>query len=112
MKVSVSSIFDCNAKKLFAEIKKTKSLMYVARPLIKFSLSRGDLKAEWTDGKYLFSMYFLSFFPIGKQWIVISVDDKNMRIRDNGYSKLISKWNHIISVEEINEEHRVCIPIR
>lgn len=105
MKVQVKSIFECRSKRLFDEIKKTKSLIYIAKPLIKFVPYNGNLMDRWEDGKYLFSMYFLEFLPIGKQWIVISIDDENMKMRDNGYSKLIKKWDHIISVEKIDDKN-------
>lgn len=104
MKVQVKSVFDCESKRLFDEIKKTKSLIYIAKPLIRFEPYNRNLIDKWQDGNYLFSMYFLEFLPIGKQWIVISIDDENMKIRDNGHSKLIKKWDHIISVEKINDK--------
>ena len=55
----------------------------------------------WEDGKYLVKMYIFGNIPFGKQWIVISLYDEEKRIRDNGYSHLIKKWDHNIHIKDI-----------
>lgn len=108
--VRVTSIFNCDSKKLFSEIKKTKSLFYIAKPLIKFVHKPVSLLPEkWKDGKYPFKMYFLGFIPLGTQWIVITIDDSNRCITDNGYSRFIKKWDHKIFVKEIGNEKTLYI---
>lgn len=94
------SVFNCDSEELFNEIKKTSSLIYIGKPLVKF-VPIYPLPEMWEEGKYLIKMYILGFIPFGKQWIVISVDKDNKHIRDNGYSKLIKKWDHNIYLKDI-----------
>ncbi|PSL32972.1 hypothetical protein B0H99_11082 [Planomicrobium soli] len=102
MLVTVKSVFNCNSDRFFDEIRKSKSLLYISKPLIKFkSLRRQLLPRELSEGKYLVKMYLLGLIPLGKQWIVITIDPNKKLIRDNGYSKLISKWDHQISLINI-----------
>ena len=96
------SVFDCDSEELFMEIKRTKSLIYITKPLVKFvQLPEHPLPELWEEGKYLVKMYILRFIPFGKQWIVISIDNNKLHIRDNGYSKLIKKWDHNIYLKDI-----------
>lgn len=46
-------------------------------------------------------MVLMGFIPFGKQRIVISVDNEMKHIRDNGYSKLISRWDHNLYLKTI-----------
>lgn len=104
MLVKVMSIFNCDSEELFREVKKTESLFYIAKPLIKFvQLPEHPLPELWEEGKYPVKMYILGFIPFGKQWIVISIDNNNLRMRDNGYSKLIKKWDHNIYLKGVGE---------
>jgi len=92
MLVKVMSVFNCDSEELFREVKKTESLFYIAKPLIKFvQLPEHPLPELWEEGRYPVKMYILGFIPFGKQWIVISIHNNNLHIRDNGYSKLIKK---------------------
>ena len=102
MLVKVMSVFDCSSQQLFTEMKKTKSLVYIAKPLIKFvPLPEHPLPEVWEEGKYLVNMYLFSFIPLGTQWIVLSVDYDKLILRDNGYSKWIKKWDHHIYLKDI-----------
>ncbi|MBD0384725.1 hypothetical protein [Paenibacillus sedimenti] len=102
MLVKVMSVFNCDADELFKEVRKTKSLIYIGKPLVKFvQLPIHPLPEVWKEGRYLLKMYILGFIPFGKQWIVISVDNDIKHIRDNGYSKLIKKWDHNIYLKDI-----------
>ena len=98
------SVFNCDSEELFREVKKTESLFYIAKPLIKFvQLPEHPLPELWEEGKYPVKMYILGFIPFGKQWIVISIDNSNLHIRDNGYSKLIKKWDHNIYLKGVGK---------
>lgn len=102
MLVKVMSVFNCNSDQLFNEIKKSKSLFYIAEPLVKFVEVENHLIPEfWEEGKYLIKMYILGFIPFGSQWIIISMDDDIKNIRDNGYSKIIKKWDHNVYLKDI-----------
>ena len=62
-----------------------------------------EIPQNWDEGKYLVKMYIFGFIPFGSQWIVISIDDQMKHIRDNGYSKLIKKWDHNIYVNNLDK---------
>jgi hypothetical protein len=110
MLVKVMSVFNCNTYELFNEVKKSKSLFYIAKPLVKFvQLQNHPLPEQWENGKYLVKMYLLGFIPFGTQWIVISVDDDMNRIRDNGYSRVIKKWDHIIHLKGIENNKTLYV---
>lgn len=110
MLVKVMSVFNCNSDELFNEVKKSKSLLYIAKPLVKFvQLQNHPLPDLWEEGKYLIKMYILGFIPFGNQWIVISVDDDIKHIRDNGYSKLIKKWDHNIYLKDIGNSKTLYV---
>ncbi|WP_108672431.1 hypothetical protein [Peribacillus acanthi] len=110
MWVKVMSVFNCDADELFKEVKNTKSLMYIGKPLVKFvQLPKHPLPELWKEGRYLLKMYILGFIPFGKQWIVISVDNDIKHIRDNGYSKLIKKWDHNIYLKDIGNNKTLYV---
>lgn len=67
MLVKVRSVFDCDSEELFREIKRTKSLIYIAKPIVRFvQLPDHSLPEIWEEGKYVVKMYILSFIPFGK----------------------------------------------
>lgn len=104
MLAKVMSVFNFDSEELFNELKKTKSLIYIAKPLVKICtiLPKYPLPEVWEeDAKYLIKMYVLGFIPLGKQWIVISVDNSNKHIRDNGFSRLVKMWDHNIYLKDI-----------
>ena len=83
----VMSVFNCDSEELFGEVEKTKSL-YIAKPLIKFRQLRSiDCLNDGRKGSILLKCTILGFIPFGKQWIVISIDNNTVGMRDNGYSK-------------------------
>lgn len=102
MLVIVKSVFDCNSNRLFDEVKKSKLLLYISKPLVKFvPLRTQPLPRKWREGKYLVEMYLLGFIPLGEQWIVITIDHDQKHIRDNGHSKLINRWDHHINLTDL-----------
>lgn len=110
MLVKVMSIFNCDSDKLFSEVKKTKSLIYIVKPLVRFvEVPEHPLPEVWKENNYLIKMYIFGFIPFGKQWIVISVDNDNKNIRDNGYSKLIKKWDHNIYLKDIGNNKTLYV---
>lgn len=102
MLVIVKSVLNCNSGRLFNEVKKSKSFLYICKPLVQFlPLPAQPFPEEWKEGKYWVKVYLLGFIPFGKQWIVITIDQNQKHIRDNGYSKFISKWDHHIDLTDI-----------
>lgn len=104
------SVFNCDSETLFHEVKKSKSLVYIGKPLVRFvQLPEHPLPEVWEDGNYPIKMYLLGYIPFGKQWIVISVQNDNKHIRDNGYSNLIKKWDHNIHLTDIGDNKTLYV---
>lgn len=110
MFVRVSTFLDCAPLKVWQEVQKSKLLNYVVSPLIKFTPIQPDqFPTVWADGKYLVHMKLLGLFPLGKQWIVIShqtpttTSNQMYELLDDGYGDLISKWRHLISIQETSD---------
>lgn len=100
MRFELSTLCDCAADSLYDEVKKSKTMIRIAKPFIKFvQLPDYPLPEVWQEGKYLVQLLLLGFVPFGKQWIVI-VPDAKYQLRDNGYSRLIRKWHHTIRIED------------
>lgn len=110
MLVKVMSIYNCEKERLYSEIKKSKSLFYIGKPLVRFvQLPEHSIPEIWEEGRYLIKMYILGFIPFGKQWIVISIDNDKKNIRDNGYSKLIKKWDHNIYLKDLGNNKSLYV---
>jgi hypothetical protein len=80
MKATISSIMHANGDKMWEELQKSSSLMYVASPIIKFKSQDGsELPAEWEVGKkYSLKIFAFYIIPLGKHNIVVkSIDAKN-----------------------------------
>ena len=107
MIVKMSSVFDCDKGTLFAEVMKSKSFFYVSYPVVKFvPEKRYPIPKKWENGKYLVKMKMFGMIPFPKQWIVMSVYEEDYRLCDNGYSTVIKKWGHSISLAD-TEDGRV-----
>jgi len=53
------------------------------------------------EGKYVVGLRLFGFIPLEHQTIVISVPSRGgspIELRDNGYSSLISRWDHLITI--------------
>lgn len=100
MEIKLSTILDCSIEKAWHQVMKTRLLLYVAKPLIVFKPLKPEILPDvWSEGRYLLKMLVFGFIPFGKQWIVITKDEKKYQIRDNGYGDLISTWDHLISMQ-------------
>ena len=90
-------------------VQKPKMMEYICSPIQAFKpVSPGTFPEQWTPGKYEINL--ISFgINIGYHVVQIEFpknDDEitNVRIvRDNGYGKLVKKWDHWIFVEKIDE---------
>lgn len=79
-----------------------KLLHYVARPMVAFiTVSSPALPERWKEGKYVVGLRLFGFIPLGHQTIVMSVPSRSgshIELRDNGYSSLPSRWDHLIAI--------------
>jgi len=104
MKVSRSTIIDLPPEVVWSEVQTARILIHIAWPLMRF-VPVGDEPLEnfKSGGRYLVKLRLFGMLPFGKQWIVTSVHDPKTvewpkRLRDNGSSALIDKWDHWITV--------------
>lgn len=104
MKVSRSTIIDLPPNVVWAEAQTARLLLHIAWPLMRF-IPVGDEPFEHfkPGGRYEVKLRLFGILPFGTQWIVTSLYDPETgqwpkRLRDNGYSALIDKWDHWITI--------------
>jgi Protein of unknown function (DUF3703) len=104
MKVSRSSIIALSPETVWAEVQTAPLLMHIAWPVVRFMpASDQPLETFKPGGRYPVKLRLFGFIPFGTQWIVTSVHEPDAgvwpkRLRDNGYSALISRWDHWITI--------------
>lgn len=106
MNVDIATTIALPPERVWQAVQKPQLLRHIAWPLIRFSPSgAADWPAHFVDGEPVAGrLWLLGFIPFGRQWIVPSLHlppqgDSPKRLRDNGYSRLIRRWDHWISVE-------------
>lgn len=104
MKVSRSTRIALPPETVWAEVQTAPLLMHIAWPLVRF-VPAGDepLETFKPGGRYSAKLRLFGILPFGTQWIVTSVHEPETgvwpkRLRDNGYSALISRWDHWITI--------------
>ncbi|MGL4575235.1 MAG: DUF3703 domain-containing protein, partial [Burkholderiaceae bacterium] len=104
MKVSRSTRIVLPPETVWKEVQTAQLLIHIAWPLVRF-IPVGDepLEAFKPGGSYQVKLRLFGILPFGTQWIVSSLCEPEMgawpkRLRDNGYSALISKWDHWITI--------------
>ena len=104
MKVSRSTIIDIPSDVVWSEVQTARLLVHIAWPLMRF-VPVGDETLEHfkPGGRYQVKLRMFGMLPFGKQWIVASIHEPETgqwpkRLRDNGYSALIEKWDHWITI--------------
>lgn len=104
MQVKISTTLSCPPERAWQEIQQVKLLLHIARPLVVFEpIQPNTFPATWGNEKYLVRMRLFGFLPLGKQWIVITLDDVKCELLDDGQSELIEQWRHRITVEPTPE---------
>lgn len=101
MIVDVSTFLPVEPNIVEEHLRTSRLLVHVAHPLVKFLPYGGkQLPETWEEGTYWVSLRLLGFIPFGKQAVVISYPDSPgcFSLRDNGYSVLVKKWDHRISI--------------
>ncbi len=104
MRVSRSTKIDLPPATVWAEVQTGPLLQHIAWPMLRFiPIGETSLYAFRPGGRYQVKLRLWGFIPFGTQWIVTSLHEPDpakwpKRLRDNGYSALISKWDHWITV--------------
>ena len=115
MKTTVSTLLDAKPERVWEELQRPALLEYVAAPLVAFDPV--DLEAfpqRWEEDEYRVAMLLFGVIPLGEQTIDVSrqrVDDtegnQSYQLRDGGTGKLVSVWDHLISVRETPDNKTV-----
>lgn len=104
MKVSRSTIIDLAPGVVWSEVQTARLLVHIAWPLVRFiPVGSEPLDHFEPGGRYQVKLRVLGILPFGTQWIVISTHEPESgewpkRLRDNGFSALIKKWDHWITI--------------
>ncbi len=105
MKMFRSTTINLPAETVWAEVQTAKLLQHVAWPPVRFiPISDITLEAFKPGGSYQVKLLLFGFLPFGTQWIVTSIHLPEqsiwpLKLRDDGRSNLIKKWDHWISIE-------------
>ena len=104
MKVSRSTHIALKPETVWAEVQKAGLLQHIAWPLVRFiPVDDAAFESFRPGGRYEVKLRLFGLIPFGTQWIVTSMHDADgtdwpKRLRDNGHSALISRWDHWITV--------------
>ncbi|BDW81000.1 hypothetical protein MACH24_04380 [Erythrobacter sp. Dej080120_24] len=109
-RVSLTTELDCSPDDAWQHVQTTRLLQHIAAPLIRFlPVARQEFPEIWTEGEYRAWMFLFGVIPLGWQAIVITLPEPegNSRfVRDNGYSLLIRRWDHWITIEPAGDGTR------
>jgi Protein of unknown function (DUF3703) len=104
VKVVLSTKINLPAEAVWAEVQTAPLLMHIAWPLMRFvPVDNQPLDAFKPGGRYLVKLRLFGILPFGTQWIVTSVHEPEngewpKRLRDDGHSAMIRKWDHWITI--------------
>lgn len=104
MKVSRSTQIALKPETVWAEVQTAGLLQHIAWPLVRFiPVDDAAFESFQPGGRYQVKLRLFGIIPFGTQWIVTSMHDADgtdwsKRLRDNGHSALISRWDHWITV--------------
>ncbi len=103
MYLELDSRLPCSFERAVAEVKQPRLLIHIARPMVHFTPCDGTVIPEqWRERTYWFQLKLLGVLPFGKQAVRISFEEQPGRfmVRDNGFSALIRKWDHRITITD------------
>jgi len=98
--ITRSTILPAPPAAVWAAVLRPETLRYVAWPLIRF-LPDSLWPETWAEGEFPVRMRLFGLLPLGRHEIVIAIPAAagDVRcLRDNGHSRLIPVWDHLITV--------------
>lgn len=104
MKASRSTHIALKPETVWAEVQTAGLLQHIAWPLVRFiPVDDAAFESFRPGGRYEVKLHLFGIIPFGTQWIVTSMHEADgtdwpKRLRDNGHSALISRWDHWITV--------------
>ncbi len=106
MKARISTLIATNENRIWSELQKTASLMYVAAPVLIFKPRDGEsLPEKWIAGRrYALRIYGLGIIPLGKHDIVVQkIDSVRKEMVTNESGLLAKTWNHLLRVDKADD---------
>ena len=103
----ISTIMRTNEDKMWQELQKVSSLMYVASPILKFRSQTGySLPDKWILGReYKLRISAFGIIPLGDHIIrLVELNKETKRIVSNEHGMLTRVWNHTITYYAIGEQ--------
>ncbi|HPQ45424.1 MAG TPA: hypothetical protein PKZ42_14480 [Syntrophales bacterium] len=107
MRARISTIIKTNEDRIWDELQKVSSLLYVASPILQFKPQKDHpLPERWTIGKeYKLRLSLLGIIPLGDHFItLVALDRKERTIISNEHGTLTNAWNHTIRLEAIDDQ--------
>lgn len=106
MKAIISTILQTSENKMWEELQKMSSLLFVASPMLIFqSLDSIGLANNWeVERQYSFRISAFHIFPLGRHYIVVKdINSKKREIFTNECGTLTKIWNHLARIERIDK---------
>ena len=107
--VELSTVLSASPDRVWEEVNRPALLCHVSGPLLTFEpLTPAAFPERWAEQEYTVLLRLFGIVPVG--WQVIGIEQKPpegalRRLRDNGRSRLIQRWDHLITVEPEGPEH-------
>jgi hypothetical protein len=105
VQIQLDTVLPCSYERAVAEVKKPGLLSHVARPFVIFEpAGKTVVRDRWEEATYWFHLRLFGFLPFGTQAVCITFDEdaNGFRLRDNGHSRLIRRWDHRITIRREN----------
>lgn len=97
---------ECDPNLVWDKVMQPALFLNVAAPLVRFqTVGSAQFPQHWSEGEYRGSMKLFGILPMGWQAIVIEPPETQGEARtliDGGYSPMLPKWHHRITVEPSN----------
>lgn len=110
MIVHLSTILPAPADACIAAVMTPALLRHIASPLVRFEpVAPTGWPARWTPGPFPVRMKLFGLLPLGEQVIDISLPSAapgRFALRDNGHSRWIPRWDHLITIEAVGSATR------
>lgn len=117
MRVRLSTPLTCRFEDAVEQVKTPRLLEHVAHPLVRFTpaSSTTPLPGQWSESTYWVRLTLFGFIPFGKQAVRITFHEQpdRFQVRDNGYSRLIRRWDHWVTIEPSGDgcHYEDCIDV-
>ena len=105
MRLSVRTVLDAPAERVWREACTSRLLQRVCAPLQVFEpVAPPAFPRIWAEQAYLVRLWVLGCIPFGKHWIDISYPEPEQHrtgvylIRDRGHGERIAVWDHLITI--------------